>query len=228
MSDFGVVPSDEQPDASELWAQVVALCEAENRRENPVFGAASLSLMRDVSRRGTLRLESDALWVGHNRGGKIFLQKKEKGLQLLLDEVVGGKGLIELRFEEVEVSELELPLELPTVDPVVVRALEPEIPAEPVVFGAGFGNYVVTDDNRFQFRAAEAVVDSPVRNSYSPLVFQGPPGSGKTHLMLQGIGERIQDRYPRLRIILHRGDGLVNEFVTACRDNTIDDFRKWI
>ena len=84
-----------------------------------------------------------------------------------------------------------------------------------------FDTFVVGRSNRLAHAAAIAVADMPSQ-TYNPLFIYGGVGLGKTHL-LQAIA-RVTG--PKLRTIYVSAENYTNEFVTALREHSMEQFRE--
>ncbi len=84
-----------------------------------------------------------------------------------------------------------------------------------------FETFVVGRSNRLAHAAAVAVAEHPSQ-TYNPLFIYGGVGLGKTHL-LQAIA-RVTG--PRLRTIYVSAETYTNEFVTALREHSMEQFRE--
>ncbi len=84
-----------------------------------------------------------------------------------------------------------------------------------------FDSFVEGDCNRMARAAALEVARNPGK-SYNPLFVYGGVGLGKTHL-LQAIGH-LADTTGN-RVIYVSGEQFTNEFVGACQERTLPDFR---
>ena len=84
-----------------------------------------------------------------------------------------------------------------------------------------FSNFVEGPSNRLPYSAARAVAESPGR-SYNPLFIYSGVGLGKTHL-LHAIGHSCVRR--RLSFIYATCEQFTNEFISAIRTRTTEDFR---
>ncbi|HPU06465.1 MAG TPA: DnaA/Hda family protein [Thermogutta sp.] len=84
-------------------------------------------------------------------------------------------------------------------------------------------SFIVGDCNRLAFAAADAVVRA--LGSYSPLVFHGPSGVGKTHL-LEGILHAVKQRYPRIAAIYLSAEQFTSAYVEALHKGGIPIFRQ--
>ena len=100
---------------------------------------------------------------------------------------------------------------LPQPEPAFTR-INPHYTFETFVEGAG---------NRLARAAAVAVAQNP-GHSYNPLFIHGGAGLGKTHL-LHAIGREAASR--RINVICTSAEQFTNEFVTALRERTTEEFR---
>ena len=85
-----------------------------------------------------------------------------------------------------------------------------------------FESFVVGPSNRLAFSAAQAVAETP-GVSYNPLFLYSGAGLGKTHL-LQAIGRTCATR--GLSVLYVTSEQFTNEFISAIRTRTTEDFRK--
>lgn len=86
--------------------------------------------------------------------------------------------------------------------------------------------FIVGSSNRLAYSAAARLAEEVEPRAVSPLFIHGECGVGKTHL-LQGICRKHADRSGRpgaLRYVT--GEQFTNEFITAVRNGTLDDFRR--
>ncbi len=84
-------------------------------------------------------------------------------------------------------------------------------------------NYMVGLSNNLAYAAAQAVINNPGL-SYNPLFIYGGTGVGKTHLM-QGIGNALLEKNPRLRVIYCPLERFMNDFVQSIQNKKMGDFR---
>ena len=100
-------------------------------------------------------------------------------------------------------------------------------PATPAVSRPGhspkytFDSFVVSESNRLAYAAAMSVAENPGR-SYNPLFLYGGVGLGKTHL-LQAIYQAA--RANDFRALYVSAEQFTNEFVTAVREKSTEEFR---
>jgi chromosomal replication initiator protein len=84
-----------------------------------------------------------------------------------------------------------------------------------------FDNFVVGRSNRVAHAAAIAVAEHPSQ-TYNPLFIYGGVGLGKTHL-LHAIAHVTAPNY---HVLYVSAENYTNEFVTALRQHTMEDFRQ--
>jgi len=85
-----------------------------------------------------------------------------------------------------------------------------------------FETFIVGPCNSMAFAAAHAVAQNK-GNLYNPLVIAGGSGLGKTHL-LHAIGNQIRRLDGSATIVYQSGDKFVHEYVTAVRNERIQQF----
>ena len=84
-----------------------------------------------------------------------------------------------------------------------------------------FATFVVGKTNRFAHAAATAVAEQP-GEAYNPLFIHAGVGLGKTHL-LHAIGHAVASQ--GRRYLYASAEHFTNDFVTALRENRVEDFR---
>ncbi|RMG27829.1 MAG: chromosomal replication initiator protein DnaA [Bacteroidetes bacterium] len=89
--------------------------------------------------------------------------------------------------------------------------------------GYTFDTYVEGDCNRLARAAGFAVANKPGVTAYNPLFIYSCVGLGKTHI-LQAIGNKIKELYPRKAVLYVSSERFINQFVEAVRKNTVNDF----
>ncbi|MBX9679503.1 MAG: chromosomal replication initiator protein DnaA [Gemmataceae bacterium] len=85
-------------------------------------------------------------------------------------------------------------------------------------------DFVVGACNRVAHASALAVVEDPSQVAY-PLVFHGPCGIGKTHL-LEGLCVALREAHPDARIVYLTAEEFTNKFLTAMQTGKLSTFRK--
>ena len=126
---------------------------------------------------------------------------------------------------------------------LIVEALETsESPLRAVSFAAGeqcqapdgsgelelnphytFDRFVIGEGNRAAHAAALAVAEAP-SEAYNPLFLHGPPGLGKTHLLV-AVGNYLRQNAPGLEVRDTTGESFTNEFVGALRSSGGKEFK---
>lgn len=87
-----------------------------------------------------------------------------------------------------------------------------------------FKSFIHGSSNDLAASAAWAVAQAPGQR-LNPLFIYGGVGLGKTHL-LHAIGHHLHETRPELRIALQSAERFMNEFITAVRSNSFDEFRR--
>jgi chromosomal replication initiator protein len=87
-----------------------------------------------------------------------------------------------------------------------------------------FDSFVVGSGNRFAHAACVAVAEKLGGRNYNPLFLYGGSGLGKTHLM-HSIGNYVSRRRKDKKVIYVQCEQFVNEFISAIKETSYDDFR---
>jgi chromosomal replication initiator protein len=87
-----------------------------------------------------------------------------------------------------------------------------------------FDRFVIGDGNRVAHAAALAVAEAPAE-AYNPLFLHGPPGLGKTHLLV-AIANYLAANAPGLSVRYTTAECFTNEFVEALRATGADAFKR--
>jgi chromosomal replication initiator protein len=87
-----------------------------------------------------------------------------------------------------------------------------------------FDRFVIGEGNRVAHAAALAVAEAP-SEAYNPLFLHGPPGLGKTHLLV-GIANYLATCAPELNVRYTTAECFTNEFVTALRTAGAEKFKR--
>jgi len=72
---------------------------------------------------------------------------------------------------------------------------------------------------------AASQVSGNVGQSYNPLVFWGPTGVGKTHLM-QAIGNDVVSRYPESKVLYVTSEKFTNDYLESLANRSQSAFRQ--
>ncbi|OGD87359.1 chromosomal replication initiator protein DnaA [Candidatus Curtissbacteria bacterium RIFCSPHIGHO2_02_FULL_40_17] len=86
-----------------------------------------------------------------------------------------------------------------------------------------FDNFVVGNSNNLAYLVAKQVSENPGTN-YNPLLFFGPTGVGKTHL-LQAIGNAIKKRAIEAKILYASAEKFTNDYLESLSFKTQASFR---
>lgn len=85
-------------------------------------------------------------------------------------------------------------------------------------------DFVVGPCNRVAHASAQSVVEEPGQGA-NPLVFHGPVGTGKTHL-LEGIYGGLRKNHPDWQVRFTTSEEFTNRFLPAMRSGKLPAFRK--
>jgi chromosomal replication initiator protein len=86
-----------------------------------------------------------------------------------------------------------------------------------------FESFIVGDNSKLCYAAAEAVAKNPGIN-YNPLFIYGGVGLGKTHL-LQAIGNGVVAHNPKAKVVYVTSERFTNEMVDAIRGQRMKEFK---
>jgi chromosomal replication initiator protein len=87
-----------------------------------------------------------------------------------------------------------------------------------------FDRFVIGEGNRVAHAAALAVAEAP-SEAYNPLFLHGPPGLGKTHLLV-AIANYLGASAPELCIRYTTAEHFTGEFVRALRSEGAEEFKQ--
>ncbi|HEX5761687.1 MAG TPA: chromosomal replication initiator protein DnaA [Solirubrobacterales bacterium] len=87
-----------------------------------------------------------------------------------------------------------------------------------------FDRFVIGEANRVAHAAALAVAEAP-SEAYNPLFLHGPPGLGKTHLLV-AVAHYLRDNAPGLSVRYTTAEHFTNEFVAALRSSGAEEFKR--
>lgn len=105
------------------------------------------------------------------------------------------------------------------IDPVVESEAGPGINVNYT-----FDRFVIGEGNRAAHAAALAVAEAP-SEAYNPLFLHGPPGLGKTHLLV-AIANYLEASAPALNVRYTTAERFTNEFVAALRNAGAEEFKR--
>jgi len=88
-----------------------------------------------------------------------------------------------------------------------------------------FDNFIESPSNRFAYKLAQAVANTPGNRTHNPLFIYSTPGLGKTHL-LHAIGNQICANNPNAKVLYMAAEEFVAEYVAAIPTNSTDVFRR--
>jgi chromosomal replication initiator protein len=112
-------------------------------------------------------------------------------------------------------------------DVSLIAENEADAVAEPVAslnVNYTFDRFVIGEGNRAAHAAALAVAEAP-SEAYNPLFLHGPPGLGKTHLLV-AIANYLGASAPALNVRYTTAERFTNEFVTALRSAGAEEFKR--
>jgi chromosomal replication initiator protein len=115
--------------------------------------------------------------------------------------------------------------EVRLVAPGEVSASEPRGASEPHQLNPNytFERFVIGEGNRLAHAAALAVAEAP-SEAYNPLFLHGPPGLGKTHLLV-AIANYLRVNAPQLSVRYATAESFTNEFVAALHSTGAEQFK---
>jgi len=87
-----------------------------------------------------------------------------------------------------------------------------------------FERFVIGEGNRFAHAAALAAAEAP-SEAYNPLFLHGPPGLGKTHLLV-AVANYLRANAPGLGVRYTTAESFTNEFVDALRSKGVEAFKQ--
>jgi chromosomal replication initiator protein len=87
-----------------------------------------------------------------------------------------------------------------------------------------FDRFVIGEGNRVAHAAALAVAEAP-SEAYNPLFLHGPPGLGKTHLLV-AIANYLAANAPGLGVRYTTAETFTGEFVAALRTQGAEEFKR--
>ena len=120
-------------------------------------------------------------------------------------------------------------------EPVPVKTSDPSEPVQTAVQEVQqtapncnsrytFENFVVGEENRYAFSAAQTAATSP--GTFNPLYIYGGTGLGKTHLM-QAVANYVKAMNPNAVVRYTTCEGFLNDYVDSLRNKTSAEFRDY-
>jgi chromosomal replication initiator protein len=171
--------------------------------------------------RGALR------WIG-DRFGAV--------LTAAVAAVIGSGTGVQLVADDAQVGNALAQRARPSRPPREPRrrgasAVGREVAPAPACSGSGplgnpkltFDHFVIGDSNRLAHAAALTVAEMPAQ-AYNPLFICGPPGVGKTHLLVS-IANLLVEHDPALTVRLTTGEAFTNAFLDALAATQTDIFK---
>jgi len=134
----------------------------------------------------------------------------------------GERGGVEFAVRAMSVHEAAAPAAVRPA-PVEAPARRPARAPKAATLRHSLDDFVVGESNRLAHGAAVRLADEGPGSALSPLVFHGPCGTGKTHL-LQGLARRVQESRPGARVRYTTGEAFTNAFIRAVRENRTASF----
>jgi chromosomal replication initiator protein len=151
-------------------------------------------------------LNGDVLYVSAPEGIRAWVERRYGGLIL---DAVGAAGC---GVRDVALISGSLP---------TPAATDLDVALNPAYT---FERFVIGDGNRLAHAAALAVAEAPAE-AYNPLFLHGPPGLGKTHLLV-AIANYLAANAPALSVRYTTAESFTNEFVTALQSAGAEEFKR--
>ncbi|HEX7059257.1 MAG TPA: chromosomal replication initiator protein DnaA [Solirubrobacterales bacterium] len=148
-------------------------------------------------------MRAETLYLSAPEGIRAWVERRYSEL---IRETLKGTGLRELSFARVEEGALE--------------SAPSEVELNP---SYTFERFVIGEGNRMAHAAALAVAEAP-GEAYNPLFLHGPPGLGKTHLLV-AIANYLRTNAPGLSVRYTTAERFTNEFVGALRRAGVEAFK---
>lgn len=123
-------------------------------------------------------------------------------------------------------NEIQKAEEKPVTAPTLSEDVKKIILQDKILDKYTFDNFVVGHSNRESQAAALSCAVNP-GDYFNPLFIYGNSGLGKTHL-LHAIGNYVKQNTPQKKVLYIYSEELINVFVNAIRNNTIDEVKKII
>jgi chromosomal replication initiator protein len=193
------VPSDPpKQDLDTLWADVQA------RLRVSVPPSTFQLWLEPLSVVGS---QAGVLYLSAPEGIRAWTERRYSGL-LREALVAAGSGLTDVSFSG---------------GAGAVESFDPS-PAADLNANYTFDRFVIGEGNRLAHAAALAVAEAP-SEAYNPLFLHGPPGLGKTHLLV-AIANYLAACAPGLGVRYTTAETFTGEFVAALRTQGADEFKR--
>jgi chromosomal replication initiator protein len=148
-------------------------------------------------------MRAGTLYLSAPDGIRAWVERRYSGL---IREALEGTGLQDLSFARVDEGGIECG--------------PPDVELNP---NYTFERFVIGEGNRMAHAAALAVAEAP-GEAYNPLFLHGPPGLGKTHLLV-AIANYLRTNAPGLSVRYTTAECFTNEFVGALRSAGAEAFK---
>jgi chromosomal replication initiator protein len=152
-------------------------------------------------------IEGPTLYLSAPEGVRAWAERRYSGL--IRDAIAVGSALTEVSF----VADGETPGFRPGADP-----------GAELNVNYTFERFVIGEGNRLAHAAALAVAEAP-SEAYNPLFLHGPPGLGKTHLLV-AVANYLAANAPALNVRYTTAERFTNEFVAALRSAGAEEFKR--
>ena len=148
-------------------------------------------------------MRAGTLYLSAPDGIRAWVERRYSGL---IREALEGTELRDLSFARVEEGGIESGASDVELNPNYT-----------------FERFVIGEGNRMAHAAALAVAEAP-GEAYNPLFLHGPPGLGKTHLLV-AIANYLRTNAPGLSVRYTTAECFTNEFVGALRSAGAEAFK---